>query len=351
VVTKNSGVVVTKTRYRLPRWSLPLGEFAIVAIHIRSNIRPKCATVPQMMIPFASEGERDDTRQTAAGCAHVGPKRDHEHTDGVPKTRCGESVTIRFTPEQVRRLAQAVWRSAASLPPSQRASALHDAEILAKLAPGMERRDAEGADGIVERDVEEFLSRRDAEGADGIVERDVEEFLSRRDAEGADGIVERDVEEFLSRVRDLISSVRPHERRHIPDGPLIVMLLTDLGINFCNGNRLTEAKEILLDAITIQECINHPMHHGLLPPLVALGMVFCRQRCFEKAEPTFLRALAIVGKTDAKIEEHRIVLVNLIHLYHQLNRLEDRDRMQNSLARLLRENPFLIKDRHSRPSE
>lgn len=257
-------------------------------------------------------GERDDTRQNCRRVrSHVGPKRDHEHTDGVPKTRRGESVTIRFTPEQVRRLAQAVWRSAASLPPSQRASALHDAEILAKLARGMERRDAEGADGIVERDVEEFLSR----------------------------------------VRDLISSVRPHERRHIPDGPLIVMLLTDLGINFCNGNRLTEAKEILLDAITIQECINHPMHHGLLSPLVALGVVFCRQRCFEKAEPTFLRALVIVGKTDAKIEEHRIVLVNLIHLYHQLNRLEDRDRMQNSLARLLAENPFLIKDRHSRPGE
>ena len=164
-------------------------------------------------------------------------------------------------------------------------------------------------------------------------------------------------EEFplLSRVRDVIisvrSSLRPYDRRQIPDGPLIVGSLTNLGINFCNGNRLTEAEEILVHAIKIQECINHAMHHDLLRPLITLGVVFSRQRRFDKAEPTFLRALVIVGKTDAKIEEHRLILVNLKHVYDELNRWEDRDRMDDYLTRLLTENPFVIKDRHSRPNE
>jgi hypothetical protein len=156
---------------------------------------------------------------------------------------------------------------------------------------------------------------------------------------------------FLSRVREILISIRPHERRHIPDGPLIVMLLTALGIDFCNDDRVTEAEEILVDAITIQQCISHPTHHDLFPPLVALGVVFCQQGCFEKAEPTFWRALDVVAKTDGKIEEHRIALLNLIDFYHQLNRLEERVQMQRSLDRLDAENSFVIKDRHSRPSE
>jgi len=164
-------------------------------------------------------------------------------------------------------------------------------------------------------------------------------------------------EEFplLSRVRDVIisvrGSVRPHERRVIPDGPLIVTSLTNLGINFCNGNRLTEAEEIVAHAVRIQECINHPMHQDLLRPLITLGVVFSRQRRFERAEPTLMRALVIVGKTDAKIEEHKLILVNLMHVYHELNRWQDRDRMGDYLSRLLVENPFLVKDRPSRPDE
>jgi hypothetical protein len=164
-------------------------------------------------------------------------------------------------------------------------------------------------------------------------------------------------EEFppLSRVREVIisvrSSVRPYDRQRIPDGPSIVTSLTNLGIDFCNRDRLTEAEEILVHAIKIQECINHPMHHGLLRPLITLGVVFSRQRRFEKAEPTLLRALVIVGKTDAKIEEHRLILANLMHLYDQLDRWEDRDRMNDYLSRLRQENPFLIKGRHSRPKE
>jgi hypothetical protein len=93
------------------------------------------------------------------------------------------------------------------------------------------------------------------------------------------------------------------------------------------------------------------MHHDLLRPLITLGIVFSRQGRFEQAEPTFLRALMIVGKTDAKIEEHSLILANLMHLYDALNRWEDRDRMSDYLSRLFAENPFLIKDRHSRPNE
>jgi hypothetical protein len=163
-------------------------------------------------------------------------------------------------------------------------------------------------------------------------------------------------EEFssLSRAREVIVSVRTinlYDRRYIPDGPSIVASLTNLGIAFCKVNRLREAEEILLYAIKIQECIDHRMHQDLLRPLVTLGALFARQRRFDKAEPTLLRALMIVGKTDAKIDEHRLILVNLVHVYQELNRNDDRGRMKDCLTRLLDENPFVVKDRHSKPSD
>jgi hypothetical protein len=169
-------------------------------------------------------------------------------------------------------------------------------------------------------------------------------------------------EEFplLSRARKIILSTQtskgPYVRLDIPDGSRIVVSLTNLGISFCNGNRLTQALEILIDAVRIQECINYPTHPDLLRPLLALGHVYSRQCQFAKAEEALLRALVIAGKTDSNIniiEEHRWVLVNLVGVYNQLiqNYVGKRDEMQRSLVRLDAENPFLIKDRHSRPDE
>jgi tetratricopeptide (TPR) repeat protein len=154
---------------------------------------------------------------------------------------------------------------------------------------------------------------------------------------------------LLSRVREVIISVRssagPYNRRPIPDGPLVVLSLTNLGMNFCNNNRFHEAEEIFGHAVRIQECIDHPMHQDLLRPLIGLGLVFSRQGRFEKAEPTLLRALTIVGKT-ARIEEHRATLTLLVYVYQALNRSADADRMQSYLTRLLEENPFVVRDRH-----
>jgi hypothetical protein len=166
------------------------------------------------------------------------------------------------------------------------------------------------------------------------------------------------LEEFptLSRVREIIISTRsvasgPCNRQHIPDGRLMVASLTNLGIIFSDSNRLSEAEEILMHAIKIQECTNHAMHPDLLRPLITLGVVLARQRHFAKAETTFLRALTIVGKADSRIEEHRLTLLNLIYVYHEQNRTETESQMREYLARLLGENPFVIKDRHSQPEE
>jgi hypothetical protein len=158
-------------------------------------------------------------------------------------------------------------------------------------------------------------------------------------------------EEFplLSRTREVIVSARnltaSFERLCIPDGTLIVDELTNLGIKFLDDNRLTEAEDLLLHAIKIQECIDHRMHYGLLRPLITLGALFAHQRRFEMAEPVLLRALMIVGKTG-KREEHRLTLINLIHVYHELNRPEDQARMHESLLRLFEENPFVVRDRY-----
>lgn len=156
-------------------------------------------------------------------------------------------------------------------------------------------------------------------------------------------------EEFplLARAREVIVSVRSaaaYDRRHIPDGPLIVLSLTDLGMRFCSNSRLQEAEEIFGHAIKIQECMDHSMHQDLLRPLIGLGLVLARQGRFETAEYTLLRALTIVGKT-ARVEEHRATLVLLICVYQALNRQTDAAHMEGYLTRLIEENPFVIRDR------
>jgi hypothetical protein len=172
-------------------------------------------------------------------------------------------------------------------------------------------------------------------------------------------------EEFppLSRVREVILSTQTSEgsyiRREIPDGTRIVMELTNLGISFCDGNRLTQAQEILIDAVRIQNCINHAMHPDLLRPLNALGVVYLRQCQFGEAEITLHRALQIAGNTYSHtniIEEHRNILINLIAVYDQLIQYHARQsndyagkrvEIQRSLHSL--PNPYVITDRHSRP--
>jgi hypothetical protein len=160
-------------------------------------------------------------------------------------------------------------------------------------------------------------------------------------------------EEFpqLSRAREIIISTRSNvgsfNRQQIPDAPWIVAELTNLGIDFSDGSRLFEAEEILVCAIKIQESINHPTHPDLLRPLITLGVVFAKQRRFPVAENTLLRALVIVGKADAKIEEHKLTLLNLIYVYRQQNRTEYEARMQDYLSRLLGENRFVIKEHHT----
>lgn len=158
----------------------------------------------------------------------------------------------------------------------------------------------------------------------------------------------------LARARHVIISIRSqpsYARQHIPDGPLLVASLTNLAIGFCNSNRLSEAEEVLLETIRIQECIEHRMHANLLRPLITLGAVLGRQRRFEQAEVTLLRALQIAGKTEALIEEHRLTLANLIYVYHAQSGSADEHRMRDYLSRLIGENPFVIKDRHSSPDE
>jgi hypothetical protein len=165
------------------------------------------------------------------------------------------------------------------------------------------------------------------------------------------------LEEFptLNRAREIIIALRSvagaYNRQHIPDARLMVVSLTNLGIICSDSNRLSHAEEILIHAIKIHECTNHAMHPDLLRPLITLGVVFARQRHFEKAETTFLRALTIVGKTDSRIEEHRLTLVNLIYVYREQNRPESEMQIRGYLARLLGESPFVIKDRHSQPEE
>jgi hypothetical protein len=153
----------------------------------------------------------------------------------------------------------------------------------------------------------------------------------------------------LARVREVILSVQSsagrYDRRHLPDGPPIVSSLTNLGIRFCNGGRLSEAEEIFCHAIRIQETIAHRMHHDLIRPLLGLGAVLARRRHLAESEPIFLRALMIAAKAEARIEEHKLALRNLIYIYEILDRQERRNEMLNSLARLERENPFVVKDR------
>jgi len=163
------------------------------------------------------------------------------------------------------------------------------------------------------------------------------------------------IDEFplLSRAREiivLVQSRNSYDRLSIPDGPTIVSSLLNLAIGFYNKESLPEAEELAAHALRIQECINHPMHRDLLRPLIMLGAVHSRQRQFDAAEKMFLRALVIVGKTDAQVEEHRLALANLCYVYQQLDRMHDLARMQSYLERLHQENPFLIKDRPSKPS-
>lgn len=132
---------------------------------------------------------------------------------------------------------------------------------------------------------------------------------------------------------------------------LIVAALTNCGIELFKTKNFDEAQHVLATAIRIQEWLSHPFHEDLSEPLLTLAEIYLQQCRLDDAEPVFLRALGIVAKTDARIQQHEQALMGLIDILCMQGRRDEELQMRASLVRLHGENPFVIKDRPNRRSE
>lgn len=130
----------------------------------------------------------------------------------------------------------------------------------------------------------------------------------------------------------------------------IAASLAALGAQYFNQQHYSDAEKSLVQAIEVLERLHNRLHPCLIGPLASLGAALAMQGRHREAETVLLRGLIIVAKTHSK-DEHRIILQNLVYVYHQQDRQEDAARMHASLLKLLGENTFVVNDRSWRPVE